>query len=448
MSEQLLIVGGVAAGTKAAATARRRNAAAGIVVVQDEPDISYSACGLPYHIADPAAIPRRSLIARSVEEFRRDGVDMRVGHRVLGIDVRAMRVTVLERASGRQYLEPFDRLLVATGARPIEPPIDATADAVATFHLRTLTDADAIAGRLASIRDVVILGSGYIGLEAAEAFVLRGHRVTIVEAKERVIPAFSEPIGFLAAARLQAHDVRVLCGQGVERFERDTVVLANGERLKADLVLIAAGVRPVVDLARAAGVEIGSTGAIAVDDHMRTSIPGVFAAGDCVESVHRVSGRTVWLPLGDVANRHGRVAGTNMAGGDSSFPGVLGTAIFSVFGLGVGTTGLDEQQASDAGFDPVVEFLEVPSRARYMPESRPLHVRMVADRRSGRVLGCEVAGMDAVDKAVDTVAAALHGELTVDDLADLDLAYAPGFAPVSAAVQVAGELLRKRAGRR
>lgn len=341
MPEQLLIVGGVATGTKAAATARRRNAAAGIVVVQDEPDISYSACGLPYHIADPAAIPRRSLIARSVEEFRRDGVDMRIGHRVLGIDVRAMRVTILERASGRQYLEPFDRLLVATGARPIEPPIDATADAVATFHLRTLTDADAIVGRLASIRDVVILGSGYIGLEAAEAVVFRGHRVTIVEAKERVIPAFSEPIGSLAA-HLQVHDVRVLCGQSVERFERDTVVLANGERLKADLVLIAAGVRPAVDLTRAAGVEIGSTGAIAVDDHMRTSIPGVFAAGDCVESVHRVSGRTVWLPLGDVANRHGRVAGTNMAGGDSSFPGVLGTAIFSVFGLGVGTTGLDE----------------------------------------------------------------------------------------------------------
>jgi len=444
MVDRLVVIGGVAAGTKAAATARRRNPLADIVVLQAESDVSYSACGLPYHLEDPDAIPRRKLVARTVEEFRRDRIDMRVRHRVEEIDTGRQRLTVLETESGRRYSEPYDRLLIATGASPIRPAITSGVDALPSAGLRTLGDADALLVQLPQLRNVVILGGGYIGLEAAESFAHRGIGVTVVEAKDRLLPGFAPAIGGPVADLLQSSGVRVIAGRGVAALERDGVVLSDGERIDADLLLVAAGVRPQVDLARQAGTTLGPTGAIAVTAGMETNVTNVYAAGDCAESTHIVSGRPVWLPLGDVANRHGRVAGINMAGGQARFPGVLGTAIFGAFGMAVARTGLDEKEAAAAGFDPVAEQVEAPSRAKYMASSRKLRIHMVADRKTGRVLGCQIAGLDAVDKIVDTVAAALLGKLTVSDLADLDLAYAPPFSPVAAPVQIAGEILRKR----
>ncbi|WP_022949744.1 FAD-dependent oxidoreductase [Methylohalobius crimeensis] len=446
MSERLVIIGGVAAGTKAAATARRRNAGARIVLLQEEADVSYSACGLPYHLADLDRIPRSKLIARPPEAFRVDGIDMRTRHRVEEIDLDRGSLRVCDLQADHVYTEPFDRLLLATGARPKRLNVPASPDAPPIAYLRSIVDADRIVDRLPDIRRVVILGGGYIGLEAAEAFSRLGREVAIVEMMPRLLPAFALPLGQAVEERVRENGVELFMGSAVSGLDRKHVVLDNGERISADLVLVATGVTPSTELAAAAGITLGHTGAITVNAEMQTNLPHVYAAGDCAESYHRVANRAVWLPLGDVANRHGKVAGTNMAGGRAVFPGVLGTAIFKVFGLAVARTGLGEAEAVTAGYRPISQVVEVPSRARYMEKSRNLLIHLTADRASGKVLGCQVTGDDAADKTIDTVAAALWGNLAVEDLADLDLAYAPPFLPVLAPVQVAGEVLKKQVG--
>ncbi len=259
----------------------------------------------------------------------------------------------------------------------------------------------------------------------------------------RLLPSFDPWIGDAVAAHLASRGVTIHLGASVAAVVPGGLTIADGRFVAADLALAAIGVRPCTELAAAAGVKIGVTGAIAVDDGMRTNIEGVFAAGDCAEARHVVSGKAVWYPLGDIANRQGRVAGQNLAGGRASFPGVLGTAIFKVFDLAVARTGLSLEEARQSGFDPVAVRTKAPSRARYMPNSRSIEAVVVADRRTGRLLGAQAIGSDAVDKCIDVLATAIWAGLAADDLAELDLAYAPPFSPVFAAAQVLGELARK-----
>jgi NADPH-dependent 2,4-dienoyl-CoA reductase/sulfur reductase-like enzyme len=446
MGTRLVVIGGVAAGTKAAATARRRNSAASIIVLQDEADVSYSSCGLPYHLADMEGIPRAKLIARTPEVFRSDGIDMRTRHRVEEIDAERGLVIVRDLQQARSYSEPYDKLLIATGAQasPLKASVGAGAPPV--VHLRSIADADHIAKRLTGVRKVIILGGGYIGLEMAHAFKALGRDVTLIEAMPHVTPSYDEAIAQTVEATLRRHGVELFTGARVIELAGGGVVLETGNRIPADLVLVATGVRPATALALSAGIKLGDTDAIAVSPQMTTNLGNVYAAGDCAESRHRVTGRPVWLPLGDVANRHGRVAGVNMAGGHAEFAGVLGTGIFQVFDLAVARTGLGHEQALAAGFTPVSETVHAPSRARYMSQSRMLTILLTADQHSGRLLGCQVVGEDAVDKNIDIAASALWGKLTVGDLADMDLAYAPPFSPVLAPMQAAGELLSKRLG--
>lgn len=450
MSSRIVIVGGVAAGSKAAATAHRRDPRADVVLVTDEPDVAYSACGLPYHLATPAEIPRAKLVARTVEALRSDGIDVRPKHRVAAIDLDAGRLAVTDLASGATTSEPFDALLLATGAAalPAAYPIEAGAPPVVT--LRRLRDLDRCGAPGAGGR-VVVVGGGYVGLEAVETYRHLGCEVTVVERLPRLLPAFAPELAARVTDLLAAEGVRLITGAGPVGAGGGGLALDDGTRLPADLVLHAAGVRPVVELGAQAGLAIGPTGALATDDRQETARRGVFAAGDCAETIHRITGRPVWLPLGDVAARQGRVAGENLAGGDARFPGVLGTAIFRVFRLAVGRTGLSVADAAAAGIDAVAVRVTAPSRARYMPGNRPLDLVVVAERGSGRVLGAQAVGEDSVDKAIDILATAAWAGLGVDDLADLDLAYAPPFSPVFAPVQVAGELLRgaaRRAGPR
>ena len=440
---RILIVGGIAAGMKAAATARRRGPDLDILVLQDEAEVSYSACGLPFSLGDPAAIPRAALIARSVEQFQADGIDLRVRHRVEEVDLSARRARVRSLNSSAISLEPFDQILFATGAQAIAPRIPTAERAPPILPLRAMADADRLRGRLRPEGRVVVIGGGYIGLEMAEALRLQGQAVTLVEAASRLLPAFDSAIGEAVAKHLAGHGVTTHLGVSVSEAIPGGVMLADGRLVEADLALAAIGVRPRVELAAAAGVKLGQTGAIAVDEAMRTNLAGVYAAGDCAEARHVVSGRAVWYPLGDIANRQGRVAGVNIAGGEASFPGVLGTAIFKAFDLAVARTGLTLEQARQSGFDPIVARAKAPSRARYMPHSRSLDVALVADRGSGRLLGAEAIGPDAVDKYIDVMATAIWARLGVDDLAELDLAYAPPYSPVFAAAQVIGELARK-----
>lgn len=440
---RVLIVGGVAAGMKAAATARRRRPELDILVLQDEPEVSYSACGLPYWLGDPAAIPRDKLIARSVERFRADGIDLRVRHRVdeVNLDARRAHLTALD--TGSRSAEPFDLILFATGAQAFMPPITVTTDAPPVLPLRSLHDADRLQALLSPPGRAVIVGGGYIGLEMAETLRHRGFRVTLVEAMPRLLPAFDPAVAGIVGEHLAKHGVEVVLGASVAQVGKEGVRLSDGIVLPADHVLMAVGVRPRTDLAAAAGVKLGETGAIAVDAAMRTGIAGAYAAGDCAEARHVVSGKPVWYPLGDIANRQGRVAGTNLAGGQARFPGVLGTAIFKVFDLAVARTGLSAEQARRSGFDPVPVHAQMPSRARYMPNSRMLDGWLLVDRRDGRLLGAEAVGPDGVDKYIDIAATAIWAKLTADDLAELDLAYAPPYSPVFAPVQVVGELARK-----
>lgn len=442
-AKRILIVGGVAAGMKAAATARRRNRDAEIIVLQDEAEVSYSACGFPYHLADPAGIPRAKLIARSVDKFRQDGIDLRVRHRVEGVDLENKTATVNDIAAAQDHVISFDEIIFATGARPVVPPMTICKNAIPVAALRSLAHADRLRELMPAVSRVAIVGGGYIGLETAETFRLLGATVTVVEAMPQLLSPFDQVVRDAVAAQLSRHGVGIRVGACVTEVTSTGIALRNGGFIEADAVLTATGVRPRVDLMVAAGVPLGPTGAVAVDERMQTRVAGAYAAGDCAETCHVVSGKPVWYPLGDVANRQARVAGTNAAGGSASFPGVLGTAIFRVFDLAVARTGLSLAQARDAGFEPVRIQIQAPSRARYMPQSRPLELILVVDRPSGRVLGGEAAGEDSVDKCIDIIATAVWGRLSVDDLAELDLAYAPPFSPVMAPVQVAAELARK-----
>ena len=443
MAERLLIVGGVAAGTKAAATAHRRNPQAQVVLLQEEAEISYSACGMPYHLADAQRIPRSKLIARTPQAFMDDGIDLRTGMRVLSVDAATRLVRVLDLGNGKEHDEPFDQLLLATGAQARRLNVPVSDSAPPVYYLRTLVDADALRPVLLAGRRIVVLGGGYIGMEMAETCASLGMHVTLVEMQPRLLPGFAAALAEAVDKTLHAHGVTVHTASQVIGLDAGHVLLQGGGRVPADMVLAATGVQPNTALAQSAAVALGRTGAIAVNSRMQTNVPGVYAAGDCAESPHRISGQASWLPLGDVANRHGRVAGTNMAGGDAHFPGVLGTAIFKVFDLAVARTGLGQEEAKLAGFDAVSAQIQAPSRARYIAGSSTLTLSVTAERGTGRLLGAQAVGTDAVDKTIDTFAAALWGGLATTDLPDLDLAYAPPFSPVLAPVQVAGEVLNK-----
>jgi CoA-dependent NAD(P)H sulfur oxidoreductase len=444
--ERILIVGGIAAGMKAAATARRRRPDLDIVVLQDEAEVSYSACGLPYSLGDPAGIPRASLVARTPERFQADGIDVRTRHRAEEVDVRAGLVRARSLDTGASVVEPFDRILFATGAQPVMPQFPAGEGSPQVVPLRSFGDADLVSSLLRPGGHIAIIGGGYIGLEMAEALRLQGQELTLIEAAPRLLPSFGSGTAEAVAEELARHGVIVHLQTSIREAAAGGFALSDGRFLKADAAVAAIGVRPRVELAAAAGVALGKTGAIAVDNSMRTNLEGVYAAGDCTEARHIVSGQAVWFPLGDIANRQGRVAGVNMADGEAHFPGVLGTAIFKVFGLAVARTGLTLEQARQSGFVPVEVHVKAPSRARYMPESRTIDAILIADQASGRLLGAEAYGGDGVDKYIDVAATAIWGKLTADDMAELDLAYAPPFSPVFAAVQVAGELTRKKCG--
>ena len=452
---RLVIVGGVAAGTKAASRARRVHPEAEITVYQEEPEPSISECGLPYLLSGVVE-ERDDLVARTPEEFAEKGIEVRVRHRVEKIDPAYKKLTVRELEGGEVFEDAYDRLVVATGARAVLPPIEG-ADLDGVFVLRFLTDSDEVRGyiRERSPKRAVVVGGGYIGLEVAENLCRLGMEVSLVEAEDRVALAYGPEVAGRIEEHLRENGVNVYTGAKVEAFAGDRRVEGvrfGNDELATDLVIVGVGVEPSVELAGEAGVEIGETGAIRVDENMKTNLPDVWAAGDCVETVNLVSGKPVWVPLGDTANQMGRVAGTNAATGEDvlEFPGVLGTGIFKVFDLGVGKTGLSEEEAEEAGFETVSAAIETSDRASYYPGGEKVFLKLIADRATGHLLGAEAAGSGA-DKLTDICATAVWGRLAYPDLVNLDLAYAPPFGPalspvVQAATVLSGEFERARKG--
>ncbi|MGY6278362.1 FAD-dependent oxidoreductase [Methylomonas sp. MgM2] len=445
---RLAIIGGVAAGSKAAARARRVNPNIEIVLYQDEAEVSYSACGQPYYLYGLVS-NRDALIVRHPANFAKEGINVLVRHRVIKLDTRARKLTVHDLTNDRVFEDGFDNLVIATGARSCRPNISGIElDGVVT--LRSLTEMDVFKDSLQRLqpKHAVVVGSGYIGLELVESLSRLGVAVTLLGRNLQVFSRLDPEMSQTVHEYLQSQHVAVLAGDGVAELNgrngRVTeVVSLSGARLQTDFVVLAMGAYPNVDLAEQAGIAVGATGAIAVDARMQTSVPGIYAAGDCVESRHRITGQAVWQPLGDIANLQGRVAGENAAGGDARFPGVFGTAIFKTFDLNVGLTGLTETAARAAGFDIVSAVIFARDKARYFPGSQELKVKLVAKANDGRLLGAQVIGAGAVDKIVDIAATALLGGLGCFDLENADLAYAPPFSPVLSPMIVAAGALSK-----
>jgi CoA-dependent NAD(P)H sulfur oxidoreductase len=452
---RLVILGGVAAGTKAASRARRLDPEMEITVYQKEPEPSISECGLPYLLSGVVE-ERDDLVARTPEKFAEKGIEVLVRHSVERIDSGGKNLSVLNLDTGEALEDTYDRLVIATGARAVLPPI-AGAELEGVFKFRFLTDTDEIGRYIEehSPNKATIVGGGYIGLEVAENLCRLGMEVSLIEGEDRVALAYGPEVSENVEAELAANGVDVYTGEKVDEFtgERRVRGVKFGDReLETDLVIVGVGIKPNVELAAEAGVEIGTTGAILVDRHMKTSIPDVWAAGDCVESNNLVSGRPTWIPLGDTANQMGRVAGTNAATGDETleFPGILGTGIFKVFDLSVGKTGLSEKEAEDTGFEVVSAGLEAHDRAAYYPGARKVFLKLIADRATGRLLGAESVGSGA-DKLTDICAAALWGRLSYPDLVNIDLAYAPPYGPalspvIQAATILSGKFDRAREG--
>jgi NADPH-dependent 2,4-dienoyl-CoA reductase/sulfur reductase-like enzyme len=423
---RLVVVGGGAAGMSAASAARRVDPGLEIVVLESTGYVAYGLCGIPYYLAGLVERAEELLAYPPVFFTERRRIDVRLHAEAVGLDADRRTVSYRQGADTRSL--DYDALVVAAGGTPGAVrlpgvPVDRV------FTIRTLEDAIALralldAGRVGS---ALVVGAGYIGLEMAEALVARGAAVSVVERLPRVLAAFDEPV----AARVEAH-VR-------EHVELRLATDVTDALVKApDVVVLATGVRPASTIAAAAGARTGPTGALLVDGSMRTSLAGVWAAGDCIAPHHRVLGAPAHVPLGPAANRTGRVAGTVAAGGTASFAGVVGTAVVKVFDLEVARTGLTLAEAGAAGLDAMASDVEHRSRAKYYPGSAPLSVRLVHER-GGRLLGAQLVGREGAAKRVDVVAAALHARLTVADLGAFDLSYAPPFSPVMDPLLIAAQ---------
>lgn len=445
----LVIIGGVAAGSKAAARARRVNPDIDITLYQDEAEVAYTGCGQPYYLSGLIE-KRAALIIRHPEDFAKDGIMVKIRHRVTALDVDKRILTVLDRSNSRSEAVGFDRLVIASGARNVIPDLPGR-DLDGVVSLRSLAELDRFADTIARIKpqSALIVGSGYIGLEMAESLSALGLQVTLLARNRQVFSRLDPEMSQTIHDYLVKQRVNLVVGDGIAELIGHNgcvkeAITASGKRLQADLVVLALGIRPNVELAVPAGIRLGASGAIAVDERMETSIPCVFAAGDCAESRHRLTGLAVWQPLGDVANLHGRVAGENAAGGDARFPGVFGTAIFKTFELSVGLTGLTETAARVAGFTPISAVITARDKARYYPGARELTLKLVAEANHGRLLGAQAVGFGGVDKAIDIAATALLGRLGCRDLENADLAYAPPFSPVLSPIIVAAGALSKQ----
>ena len=436
MKTKIVIVGGVAGGATAAARARRISEEAEITVVERGPYVSYANCGLPYFISRD--IEKRSeLLLQTPEGFAaRYGVRVLLETEAIEIDRSGKRVLVRGK-DGESWLA-YDKLILAQGGNPITPAMPG-ADAPYVFKLWTVPDMDRMHATIEKDkpRTAVVVGGGFIGLEMAEALKKRGLATTVVELLPSVMATMDPEFGHQIASVLAENGVKVLTSVKVESIDDRAVVLGDGRRLPADLVLFSVGVRPELALARKAGLEIGPSGGLLVDDHLRTTDPDIYAAGDMLEVLHKVSGRRVRVPLAGPANRQGRIAASNALGLDMRYSGALGTSAVKIFEATAAMTGLSERAAREAGFAVGVAVIYKGHHAGYYPGAEELSLKLVYDKKSARLLGAQAFGRAGVDKRIDVIATALAGKLTLQDLAELDLAYAPPYSTANDPVNLA-----------
>ncbi|MGQ3684190.1 MAG: FAD-dependent oxidoreductase [Candidatus Loosdrechtia sp.] len=446
-TNHLVIIGGVAAGMKAAAKARRESRNVKITVLTDEEYISYAGCGMPYFIGDIIKNPQ-SLIVREPGYFKNmHDINVFTRHRVTGIDTKSKRVIVMNLEQMQEITFAYDKLIIATGAEPVIPPLPGIS-LNNIFSLRTVPDAVKIKSLVTGgkVKNAVIAGGGLIGLEVAENLVLRGIKVTIVELFDHILPVLDKDMALLVQNHLKEKGVEVITSEGVSSFEGDhnncvTKVVTGKRQLPADMVILSVGVKPNTRLAQEAGIKLGATRAIEVNERMETNIPGIYAIGDCAESKHLVTGKPVWIPLGSTAAKMGRVAAINATGGFDTFQGVLGTLIVKIFDMHAGKAGLSEREAVKEGFQVMSTIVPASDKAHYYPEAKDILIKLIADAPSQRILGAEIIGTGDVDKRIDVIVTALTFGATVHQVSKLDLAYAPPYAMSMDAIIVAANVL-------
>ncbi|MCX5446979.1 FAD-dependent oxidoreductase [Streptomyces nigrescens] len=451
-AERLVVVGGDAAGMAAASQARRLRKPSELAITAFERGhfTSYSACGIPYWVGGAVDGPD-ALIARTAEEHRARDIDLRMRTEVTELDLDRGRVRTRELDNGgRESWTGFDKLVLATGARPLRPDLPGI-DAPGVHGVQTLDDGQALLDTLdaSSGRRAVVVGAGYIGVEMAEALIRRGYEVTVLERSDQPMSTLDPDMGALVHEAMCGMGIETVCGTTVTGVLTDSdgrarAVTTEDAEYPADVVVLGMGVRPETTLAAAAGLPLGESGGLLTDLAMRVrGQDHLWAGGDCVEVLDLVSGRTRHIALGTHANKHGQVIGANVGGGYATFPGVVGTAVSKVCDLEIARTGLLERQAHAAGLRFVTVTVEATNRAGYYPGARPMHVKMLAERRTGRLLGVQIVGREGAGKRVDIAAVALTAGMTVERMTALDLGYAPPFSPVWDPVLVAA---RKAAG--
>ncbi|MBF0234683.1 MAG: FAD-dependent oxidoreductase [Desulfamplus sp.] len=483
---KFVIIGGDAAGMSAASRAKRNNSKMEVTVLERTGDVSYSACGMPYNIADPGR-SMEELVVRRAEVFReKNKINLLTGHRVDFIDPETKIVSGVT-FDNKEFLVSYDKLLIATGATPIIPDIPGI-NLPGIMPLKSLEHGRRIKDFLNStpIKKAVIIGMGYIGLEMCEALKARDIEVTMVKPGITFLPWMNRELSAVVREELEKHGIKLYCGLDVVKVEpgtnralslycmekgqhesavqgrelgpgRDGLqcagdvqgtgrVKGRGMVLDAGMVIVASGITPCSDIAVNAGIETGINGAIAVDDTLKTSNGDIYAAGDCADAIHVVTGNKCWIPLALRANRAGWAVADNVCGIENHLQGVAGTAVFKIFDLQVARTGLSMKEASDAGFDPVEAVVQTRSKAHGHPGSATIHVAMTGDRKSGRLLGVQMVGKDGVAHRINAPAVALHAKMDIAGFIQTDLAYAPPFGPVWDPVLTAANQLIKKIG--
>lgn len=453
MKMKIVVIGANAAGAKAASKAKRINPRAEVTLIDRGNFISYGACGIPYYVSDTVAELKELMstpvgVVRDANFFNKvKGVTVKTNTEVTRIDRAAKVIQLLDRTSAQESSIGYDRLILATGSSPFIPKVD-NVNLSGVLTVKSIEDAEILKNSAISGSKACIVGGGLIGLETAEALQQKGMQVTVIEMQHQLLPGvLDHELASLVAKQLKQQGVAVMTGCRVTGFggaDKVEKVLIGDDALPADLIVLAPGVTPNVSLARAAGIDIGPTGAIAVDARLCTNDPDIYACGDCCETTHLITGKKVHIPLGSTANKQGRVAGINAAGGEASFAGVIGTSILRVFNINAGKTGLSETEARANGYDIEVVLSPAHDKAHFFPGAKPIVLKLIAEKPSGRLLGLQAVGEGAVDKRLDAAATAITFGATAEQLSQVDLAYAPPYSAAMDNLIVAADILKNK----
>ena len=429
----IVIIGGVAAGAKVAAKTRRLLPDSKIDIYTEDTHVSYSACGLPYYIQGNFD-DYKKLIVRTPEEFGKSNINVHLQNRVIKIIPKTQKIIVKDLINDVEYPVSYDKLVIATGATPFMPEIK-NINLKNVFKIRTLEDGIAVKEAMKEAKHATIIGGGYIGIELLEAMVKNNIQTTLVESSPHIMPMLDSDISELITKYIESECsdyVRILTNDSVISFNGqdkvEEVITSNGEDFETDIVLVCAGVRPRVDIAKEAGIELGETGAIKVNSRMETNIENIYAAGDCVEKTNIITHRQVWIPLGTNANKEGRCAAVNLSGFTEDFEGVLGSAVTRYLSLTISTTGLTEKSSISNGFDPVSVMITKRDKAGYMPEVENVTIKLIADKRTHKLLGGQAIGCGDADKRINTLSVGLINGITVEELVGADMTYAPPYS--------------------